>query len=111
MFCWCTLMVVSRLDLERKQDKFHMNLADKPEFWFTRYNMLFAPSFLHNTQSAHYLEISHIYAVEMFKRYQLARQEILADREKCSDKEKRTRYCENPNYIYEPLGVDAPKMF
>ena len=47
--------------------------------------MMFPPAFLHNRMSAHYLEITHIYAVEMFKRYQVARKEILDEREKHSD--------------------------
>ena len=60
--------------------------------------------------SAHYLEIAHIYAVEMLKKYQVARKEILDEREKCTDQEKRTRYAMNPNYIYEPLGKDSDKI-
>ena len=110
MYVWVTHMIMSRIVMERPYNSIHMNAQDKPVFWFQRYMMMFPPGFLHNRMSAHYLEITHIYAVEMFKRYQVARKEILAEREKCDDKEKRTRYALNPNYIYEPLGKDSDKI-
>ena len=107
MYIWASLMILSRIGFERPKDLLHMNHQDKPEFWFARYNMMFPPSYLHNRMSAHYMEIAHIYAVEMLKKYQVARREILEEREKCDDKEKHTRYAMNPNYIYEPLGKDS----
>jgi len=72
--------------------------------------MMFPPNFLHNRLSAHYIEINHIYAVEMLKRYQSARREILAEREAATPEERLTRYCANPNYVYEPLGADDDAM-
>ena len=71
---------------------------------------MFPPSFLHNRLSAHYIEINHIFAIEMMKRYQFARRELLAEREKYSDQDKRTKYITNPNYVYEALGPDDHKM-
>ena len=68
--------------------------------------MMFPPSFLHNRLSAHYIEINHIYAIEMLRRYQGARREILAEREACTPEERLTRYCTNSNYVYEPMGPD-----
>ena len=66
--------------------------------------MMFPPNFLHNRISAHYIEINHIFAVEMMKKYQFVRREVLAERDTHSDEVKRTRYATNPNYIYEPFG-------
>ena len=43
--------------------------------------MMFPPNFLHNRISAHYIEINHIFAVEMIKKYQVARKEIIAERD------------------------------
>ena len=40
----------------------------------------------------------------------MTRKQVLAERELASDKEKRTRYITNPNYVYEPLGKDAIGM-
>ena len=71
---------------------------------------MFPPSFLHNRLSAHYIEINHIFSIEMMKKYQQARVEILAEREKHTDQEKRTKYITNPNYVYEPLGPDDDKI-
>jgi translation initiation factor IF-2 len=66
--------------------------------------MMFPPNFLHNRLSAHYIEINHIFAIEMMKKYQHARREIIAERETHSDEVKRTLYATNPNYVYEPFG-------
>ena len=72
--------------------------------------MMFPPNFLHNRISAHYIEINHIFAIEMMKRYQVARKEILSERERQSDEVKRTKYITNPNYVFEPLGADDDKL-
>ena len=46
----------------------------------------------------------------MMKRYQVARQEILAERERQSDEVKRTKYITNPSYVFESLGPDDDKI-
>ena len=69
--------------------------------------MMFPPSFLHNRLSAHYIEINHIFAVEMLKKYVPARKEILKERDACTQEERLTRYVLNPNYVYEPMGEDC----
>ena len=112
IFVWAlmSMFVIARFRFIRSRDVLNFNAQDNPEFWFARYNMMFPPSFLHNRLSAHYIEINHIFAIEMMKKYQLARKEILDEREKCSDVEKRTRYISNTNYVHEPLGPDSYKM-
>jgi hypothetical protein len=71
---------------------------------------MFPPSFLHNRLSAHYIEINHIFAIEMMKRYQVARREILGERERQSDQDKRTKYITNQSYVFEALGADDDKL-
>ena len=110
MWLWLSGMIIARFRFNRARDVIYMNAQDNPEFWYARYSMMFPPSFLHNRISAHYIEINHIFAVEMLKRYQVARKEILDEREKHSDFEKRTRYISNPNYVFEPLGPDDDKL-
>jgi len=105
-----TICVVSRFRWIRARDAIVFNSQDSPEFWYTRYNMIFPASFLHNRLSAHYIEINHIFFIEMMKRYQRARAETLEEREACTEKERRTRYVMNPNYVYEPMGPDSPHM-
>ena len=46
----------------------------------------------------------------MMKRYQVARKEVLSERDRNSDEVKRTKYITNPNYVYEPLGPDDDKI-
>lgn len=72
--------------------------------------MMFPPNFLHNRISAHYIEINHIFAIEMMKRYQVARKEILADRDRQTNEVKYGKYITNANYIWEPLGQDDDKI-
>jgi hypothetical protein len=66
---------------------------------------MFPPNFLHNRLSAHYIEINHIFSIEMMKKYQGARREILSEREKHTEEERRTKYATNTNYVYEPFGT------
>lgn len=110
MWFWLTFLIFAKFRFIRVRDTLMFNSQDNPEFWYTRYNMMFPPSFLHNRISAHYIEINHIFAIEMMKRYQVARKEILAERERHSDYDRRTKYITNPNYVYEPLGADDDKI-
>ena len=110
MWFWLTFLIVSRFRFIRSRDVLQFNHQDNPEFWYQRYNMMFPPNFLHNRISAHYIEINHIFAIEMMKRYQVARKEVLADRERQSDEAKHTRYISNKGYVYEPLGPDDDKI-
>jgi predicted membrane protein len=110
MWFWLTFLIVARFRFIRIRDTLYFNSQDNPEFWYTRYNMMFPPNFLHNRLSAHYIEINHIFAIEMMKRYQVARKEILSERDRQSDEVKRTKYITNPNYVYEPLGPDDDKI-
>ena len=110
VYFFASMMIISRFRFIRARDVMFFNYQDSPEFWFSRYNMMFPPNFLHNRISAHYIEINHIFAVEMIKKYQGARREILADRDQCTDAERRTRYITNSNYICEPLGRDDDRI-
>jgi hypothetical protein len=110
LWFWFTALIISRFRFIRARDVLTFNHQDNPEFWYQRYNMMFPPNFLHNRISAHYIEINHIFAIEMMKRYQVARKEILAERERHSDEVKRTKYITNPNYVFEPLGEDDDKI-
>ena len=105
VYCFCTLMVLNRFRFIRSRDILQFNQQDNPEFWFARYNMMFPPNFLHNRLSAHYIEINHIFSIEMMKKYQGARREILSEREKHTEEERRTKYATNSNYVYEPFGT------
>lgn len=106
IFVWVfvTCCIAARFRFQRKRDALTFNAQDSPEFWFARYNMMFPPSFLHDRISAHYIEINHIFAIEMMKKYQAARRQVLAERDTHSDEVKRTKYVTNPNYVYEPFG-------
>lgn len=112
LFVWfvATNMIFSRFRFVRSRDVLNFNQQDQPEFWYSRYGMMFPPSFLHNRLSAHYIEINHIYCIEMMKKYIGVRKEIIDEREACSPEERLTRYATNPNYVYEPLGPDSDKV-
>lgn len=110
LWFWFTILVFARFRFIRIKDTLTFNTQDNPEFWYARYNMMFPPSFLHNRLSAHYIEINHIFAIEMIKRYQVVRKEVINEREKHNDFEKKTKYITNPNYIYEAMGPDSDKI-
>jgi len=110
MWFWLTALIISRFRFIRARDILQFNHQDNPEFWYQRYNMMFPPNFLHNRISAHYIEINHIFAIEMMKRYQVARKEILTERERHGDEAKRSKYITNGNYVFEALGQDDDKL-
>ena len=110
MYFLLSALIIARFRFIRVRDTMFFNAQDNPEFWYARYNMMFPPSFLHNRISAHYIEINHIFATEMMKRYQVVRKEVLAERETHDDKTRRTKYATNSNYIYQPLGADDDKI-
>ena len=110
MWFWMTGIIVGRIRWNRGRDLIQFNNEDGPEFWYRALGMLFPPNYMNNKISAHYIEINQIYAFEMFKRYRTVRKEMLEERSQCSDKEKRTKYITNPNYIYEPLGEDTTNV-
>ena len=110
-FTMGTMCVMGRVQFQRAREQIYFNAQDQPEFWYTRYDMMFPPNFLHNRISAHYIEINHIFAVEMMKKYQHVRRAVLAERDTHSDEVKRTKYATNANYIYEPFGSkDSDKI-
>ena len=112
LFVWfvATNMIFSRFRFARSRDIMTFNYQDQPEFWYARYGMMFPPSFLHNRISAHFIEINHIYTIEMMKKYIGVRKEVIDEREACTPEERLTRYASNPNYVYEPLGADDVKV-
>ena len=103
-------MIISKFKFERAKDAIHTNMQDQPEWWFSRYEMMFPPNLMNDRVSAHFLEINHIFAYEMLKRYQSARKELLAEREAASQKDRQTKYITNPNYVFEELGPDSDGM-
>ena len=112
MFGWMIMtgIILARFRFDRSRDIFQFNTQDQPEFWYNRYQMIFPASFLHNRLSAHFIEINHIFTVEMFKKYRAVRQEVILDREQASQKDRLTKYITNSNYIYEPMGEDSPLL-
>ena len=112
LFAWfvATNMIFSRFRFTRSREVMNFNQQDQPEFWYARYGMMFPPSFLHSRLSAHYIEINHIFFIEMMKKYIGVRKEIIDEREACSPEERLTRFASNPDYIYEPMGPDDNKI-
>ena len=107
IYCWATAAIFARCRITHARESSIFNTQDGVEFWFDRYNMMFPPSFLHQRVSAHFIEINNIYFHEMLKKYIVARKEILAERDNCTQEEQRTKYILNPNYIYEPFKNDT----
>ena len=112
LFVWVftTNMIFGRFRFIRSRDVLNFNYQDKPEFWYARYGMMFPPNFLQQRMSAHYIEINHIFCVEMMKKYVGARKEIIDEREACTPEERLTRYALNPNYVFEGMGPDSERL-
>jgi hypothetical protein len=82
----------------------HLHDYDNPAKFTYKYGM-FVPLHVANFKiSAHYLEINKIFHQEMLKKYMDFRTEFNKEFEHASEKDKRTRYILNSNYVYEPFG-------
>lgn len=112
MFVWliATNAIFGRFRFNNPRDILTFNVQDQPEFWYERYAMLFPTSFLHNRLSAHYIEINHIFSVEMTRKIIKAKKVIKDERERCTQEERHTRYITNPNYVYMGFPEEAPSI-
>jgi predicted membrane protein len=54
--------------------------------------------------SAHFLEIDKIVFSELWRKFEPIKEEINLEFNRASEKERRTKYLGNPNYVYEPFG-------
>ena len=102
--------IVAKFQFQKSRENMMFNEQDKPQYWFSKYKMMFPPQMMNNITSAHYIEINHIFVTEMFKKYRVARQEMIVEREEASQKDRLTKYILNSNYIYEPMGQDDPEL-
>ena len=102
-----TALIMSKYRFNRSRDTIAFNSQDNPDFWFSRYKIMFPPGFLNNRISAHYIEINHIFSTEMLRRYHAVRKEVLKERETHSQEVRKTKYVTNPNYVYDPLPQEA----
>ena len=107
LYAWFTMFVISRTQIDGVRDIRRFNAQDNPNYFKSKYEIAIPSNFLHHRLSAHYIEISNIYFVEMLKRYIPVRLEILAERDTQSQETQLTKYASNPNYIYESF-VDTP---
>ena len=64
-----TMIIIGRVKWQDSRDMMVFNQEDNPGYWYSRYRMIFPPQLLNNRTSAHFLEIDHIFTVEMFKKY------------------------------------------
>ena len=80
---------------------------DNPKNLTKRFGVYVPHHYTQNQVSAHYLEINKIFSREMLKRYTLFEKEVTEEFNSSSEKTKRTKYLENPNYVYEPFGWES----
>ena len=76
-WAFMTGCIITRFKIDRTRDIFAFNAQDRPDYWFKKLNFMFPPQMMSNITSAHYIEINHIFTVEMFKKYRVARQQII----------------------------------
>ena len=90
-------------------EKLFFNEQDMPQYYKKKYGIDIPPSLLNNRVSAHYIEINQIVTDVMIKKFLEKQEEILAEREKLTDQEKKTKYITNKKYVYEPMKEDPPE--
>jgi hypothetical protein len=104
----CLFWIVHSLGMALYQD-YHLHDYDNPANFSHKYKM-FVPFYVSNyRESAHYLEINKIVFEEMWKRFLPVKDQIENEFNNSSEKVKRTKYCMNPNYVYEAFGWELNK--
>ena len=73
----------------------------------TTYKMVVPLNYSNFVQSAHYLEINKIYSQAMMQKLLAVEEQVKQEFYKASEKERRTKYCSNPNYVYESFGWET----
>lgn len=80
---------------------------DNPNHLTKRFGVYVPHHYTQEKVSAHYLEINKIFSREMLKKYKIFEKEVTDEFNASSEKTKRTKYLENPNYVYEPFGWES----
>jgi len=84
-----------------------LNEYDNPSYYTHKYRKYVPFNYLNFKTSAHYIEINRIFHLEMIKKFYHVKESFVAERNKFSEKEKRTKYITNKNYVYEPFGWEV----
>jgi hypothetical protein len=88
----------------------HLYHYDNPENLKHRFGVQIPYHYTKYRVSAHYLEINKIFQREMMKKLEEYEQEVTREFENSSEKEKRTKFITNPNYVYEPFGWEIEEQ-
>ena len=77
VFAWAffTIILIGKFPLYNSRET-RFEATDRPVNWFLKYRMVFPPSALNNRVSAHWIEINHIFFIEMLKKIKVAQVEI-----------------------------------
>jgi hypothetical protein len=89
--------------LYRSQD-YHLHSYDNPSHFSTKYQLYIPFNASNYINSAHYIEINRIFHQEMMKKFTSIKQEITNEFNNATEKEQRTKYATNSNYVYEAFG-------
>ena len=98
-----TTMILGKIRIDNPRE-LRFNEEDRIQNYYLKYKMVFPHAALNNRTSAHYIEINHIFFVEMMKKIKGELENIRIERESLTPKERKTRWITNPNYVYEPFG-------
>ena len=77
---------------------------DNPNHLSDRFGTHIPLSYTQYKVSAHYLEINKIFTKEMLKKFTEFENEVKLEYNDSTEKQRRTKYLNNPNYVYEPYG-------
>jgi hypothetical protein len=93
-----------------RYEDFHLHDYDKPSNLSHKYLTYIPFNVMNFKISAHYIEINRIFHQEMLKKYMEVRKNVVDEYERASEKEKRTKYALNPNYVYEAFGWELDQQ-
>mmetsp|Transcript_13882 Transcript_13882/g.14421 ORF Transcript_13882/g.14421 Transcript_13882/m.14421 type:complete len:204 (+) Transcript_13882:3-614(+) len=101
---WARKNMIKPGDINRDTHLYHY---DNPNHLVEKFGKFIPNHYTQFKVSAHYLEIDKIFRREMMKRFTEYEEEVAREFENSSEKDRRTKYLANPNYVYEPFGWES----
>ena len=104
---WAWLYRKNKIRPLFRYEDYHLHDYDNPTKFTQKYSMYVPFNVSNYKMSAHFIEINKIIFEDLWRKFEPIREEMKSEFQRASEKDRRTRYLSNPNYVYEPFGWET----
>jgi len=104
---WAWLYRKNKMRPLFRYEDYHLHDYDNPSNLTRKYNMYIPFNVANYKMSAHYIEIDRIVFEDLWRKFASIKEDFKQEFIRASEKDRRTRYLTNPNYVYEPFGWES----